>query len=61
MREFIVDKTWINWNCVFIKQNVIKGGPTSIVEMEDYKLTISLTDGTLIFLIRFFIFFFGFF
>ena len=50
MREFIVDKTGINWNCVLIKQNVIKGEPTSIVEMKDDKIMVSLTDGTLIFL-----------
>ena len=50
MREFVVDKNGINWNCVLIKQNVIKGEPTSIVEMKDDKLAVSLTDGTLIFL-----------
>ena len=50
MREFVVDKNGINWNCVLIKQNVIKGEPTSIVEMKDDKIMVSLTDGTLIFL-----------
>ena len=50
IREFVVDNNGTSWNCVNVKENIIKGEATSIVKMQDDKLAISLTDGTLIFL-----------